>query len=116
MERYARTPRDEIAPRAPRVPTVAQGPAERVLALQRGAGNRAVASILSRRVIGNDPGTRVVRLTVGVELTTKLAQTAWQLTANGLLHEAGVETLRNIALEHWSIETRTPAPSSSSAS
>lgn len=56
MERYARTQRDEIAPRAERVPKVAQGPAEKVLALQRGAGNRAVASMLSRRVIGNDPG------------------------------------------------------------
>jgi hypothetical protein len=50
MDRYARTPRDEIvprAPRAPRVPPVAQGPAEKVLALQRGAGNRAVASMLA---------------------------------------------------------------------
>jgi len=101
MDRYARTPRDEIAQRAERVSTVAQGPAERVLALQRGAGNRAVASVLARRVIGNDPGTRIVHLTVGVELTTKLAQRAWELTARGPLDEAGVEMLRNIALEHW---------------
>ena len=69
--------------------------------MQRGAGNRAVASMLARRVIGNDPSTRVVHLTVGVELTTKLAQRAWELTAKGPLDEAGVETLRNIALEHW---------------
>ena len=88
-------------PRPARMPTAAQGPAERVLALQRDAGNRAVASILARRVTGNDPSTRVVHLTVGVELTTKLAQRAWELTAKGPLDEAGVETLRNIALEHW---------------
>ncbi|MGZ4179332.1 MAG: hypothetical protein ACXVUL_01415 [Solirubrobacteraceae bacterium] len=101
MDRYARTTREEIVSRPERVPTVAQGPAEKVLALQRGAGNRAVASMLSRRVIGNDPSTRVVRLTVGVELTTKLAQRAWELTAKGPIDEAGVETLRSIALEHW---------------
>lgn len=54
MQRHARTPRDEIVPRAPRVPTAAQGPAENVLALQRGAGNRAVASMLARRGVGAD--------------------------------------------------------------
>jgi hypothetical protein len=48
MHRYARTPRDEIVPRAPRVARAAQGPADSVLALQRGAGNRAVASIVAR--------------------------------------------------------------------
>ncbi len=101
MDRYARTPREAIVSRPERVPTVAQGPAEKVLALQRGAGNRAVASMLARRVIGNDPSTRVVRLTVGVELTTRLAQRAWELTAKGPIDEAGVETLRSIALEHW---------------
>src|SRR5689334_11236444 len=101
MDRYARASRDSIVPRAERTPTMAPGPAEKVLALQRGAGNRAVASMLARRVLGNDPGTRVVHLTVGVELTRKLAQRAWELTAKGPLDEAGVEMLRNIALEHW---------------
>lgn len=69
-DRHARTPRHEIVPRAPHVPTAAQRPAERLLALQRGVGNRAVGSILARRVIGNDPASRIVRFTVGVELTT----------------------------------------------
>ena len=101
MDRYARTSRDSIVPRLERTPAAAQGPAQRVLALQRDAGNRAVASMLARRVVGNDPSTRVVHLTVGVELTTKLAQRAWELTAKGPLDEAGVEALRNIALEHW---------------
>jgi hypothetical protein len=101
MDRYARTPREEIVSQPERVPTVAQGPAEKVLAMQRGIGNRAVASMLARRVIGNDSSTRIVHLTVGVELTTKLAQRAWELTAKGPLDEAGVETLRKIALEHW---------------
>jgi hypothetical protein len=60
-----------------------------------------VASLLARRVIGSDPATRTVKLTVGVELTTKLAQRAWELTAKGPLDEAGVEILRQVALEHY---------------
>ena len=48
MRRDTRTPRDETVPRAPREPAAAQGAAEKVLALQRGAGNRAVASVVAR--------------------------------------------------------------------
>ena len=71
-----------------------------MLALQRRAGNRAVGQVLARRVVGNDPATRVVRLEVGYELTEKLARTAWTLTAKGPLNETGVEQLRQVALEH----------------
>ncbi|HEY1711933.1 MAG TPA: hypothetical protein VGG07_03470 [Solirubrobacteraceae bacterium] len=74
---------------------------EGVLALQRRAGNRAVGQVLARRVVGTDPATRVVRLEVGYELTEKLARTAWTLTAKGPLNEAGVEQLRQVALEHY---------------
>jgi hypothetical protein len=52
MDRYARTRRAETVPPAERVPTPAPGPADRLLALQRGAGNRAVTSILARRPTG----------------------------------------------------------------
>jgi hypothetical protein len=72
-----------------------------VLALQRRAGNRAVAQVLGRRVVGDDAATRVVRLEVGVELTEKLARAAWTLTAKGPLDETGVEQLRQTALEHY---------------
>jgi hypothetical protein len=72
-----------------------------VLALQRRAGNRAVAQVLTRRVVGDDAATRVVRLEVGVELTEKLGRAAWTLTAKGPLDEAGVEQLRQVALEHY---------------
>ena len=71
-----------------------------MLALQRRAGNRAVAQALSRRVIGNDPATRVVRLEVGFELTEKLARAGYTLTAKGALDESGVAQLRQVALEH----------------
>lgn len=76
-------------------------PRDSVLALQRRAGNRAVGQVLARRVVGNDPATRVVKLEVGFELTEKLARAAWTLTAKGPLDEAGVESLRQIALEHY---------------
>jgi hypothetical protein len=78
----------------------ARSPRDGVLALQRRAGNRAVGQVLARRVVGNDPATRVVRLEVGYELTEKLARTAWTLTAKGPLNETGVEQLRQVALEH----------------
>ena len=65
------------------------------------AGNRAVAQVLARRVVGNDAATRVVKLEVGFELTEKLARAAWTLTAKGPLDEAGVESLRQIALEQY---------------
>jgi hypothetical protein len=55
MQRQARTPRDHIVTGAPRVPTVAPGPAEKVLALQRDAGNRAVASMFARHGVGPVP-------------------------------------------------------------
>jgi hypothetical protein len=100
MQDRVRSSANEIAPLARRVPTAPVTPAATLLALQRGAGNRAVAT-LARRVIGTDPSTRVVRLAVGVELTTKLAQKAWELTVNGPLDEAGIDALRQIALEHW---------------
>jgi hypothetical protein len=85
----------------PAPPAAARSPRDSVLALQRQAGNRAVAQVLARRVVGNDPATRVVRLEVGLELTEKLARAAWTLTAKGPLDEAGVESLRQIALEHY---------------
>jgi len=72
-----------------------------VLALQHRAGNRAVGQMLARRVVGTDPATRVVKLEVGYELSEKLARAAWTLTAKGPLDEAGVEHLRQIALEHY---------------
>ena len=83
----------------PRVP--ARSPREGLLALQRRAGNRAVAQVLSRRVVGTDAATRVVRLEVGLELTEKLARAGYTLTAKGPLDEAGVEQLRQVALEHY---------------
>jgi hypothetical protein len=69
--------------------------------LQHRAGNRAVGQMLARRVVGSDPATRTVKLEVGFELSEKLARAAWTLTAKGPLDEAGVEHLRQIALEHY---------------
>jgi hypothetical protein len=91
--------RRSSGPPAPQ--STVRSPREGVLALQRYAGNRAVGQVLARRVVGNDPATRVVRLEVGYELTEKLARAAWTLTAKGPLDEKGVEQLRQIALEHY---------------
>ena len=82
-------------------PAAARSPRDSVLALQRRAGNRAVGQALARRVAGGDPATRVVRLEIGLELTEKLARAGWTLTAKGPLDEAGVASLRQIALEHY---------------
>jgi len=91
----ARSPAAAISPAA------ARSPGDSVLALQRRAGNRAVGQALARRVAGGDPATRVVRLEIGLELTEKLARAGWTLTARGPLDEAGVASLRQIALEHY---------------
>lgn len=91
-QRISAPPPQQEAPRSP---------LDGVLALQRRAGNRAVGQVLARRVVGNDAATRVVRLEVGFELTEKLARAGWTLTAKGPLDEAGVEQLRQIALEHY---------------
>jgi hypothetical protein len=78
-----------------------RAPPAGVLALQRRAGNRAVGQVIARRVEGTDPAIRTVKLEVGVELTEKLARTAWALTAKGPLDDSGVEVLRQVALEHY---------------
>ena len=98
----ARTPSDSqriSGPPAPRA--AARSPRDGVLALQHRAGNRAVGQVLARRVVGSDPAARVVKLEVGYELPEKMARAAWALTAKGPLDEAGVEHLRQIALEHY---------------
>ena len=96
-----RAPSDsERAPEAGARRPVGWTPRDSVLALQRRAGNRAVGQVLARRVVGADAAARVVRLEIGYELTEKLARAAWTLTAKGPLDEAGVESLRQIALEH----------------
>ena len=96
-----RAPSDsQRAPEAGARRPVGWTPRDSVLALQRRAGNRAVGQVLARRVVGADAAARVVRLEIGYELTEKLARAAWTLTAKGPLDEAGVESLRQIALEH----------------
>ena len=98
----ARNPPDgRRAADAPASRAAGWSPRDSVLALQRRAGNRAVGQVLARRVVGNDPATRVVKLEVGFELTEKLARAGWTLTAKGPLDEAGVESLRQLALEHY---------------
>jgi hypothetical protein len=98
----ARAPSDsQRSSAAPVVRAAARSPREGVLALQHRAGNRAVGQALARRVVGEDQATRVVRLEVGYELTEKLARAGWTLTAKGPLDEAGVASLRQIALEHY---------------
>jgi hypothetical protein len=101
MARARNPPDGRRAADAPASRAAGWSPHDGVLALQRHAGNRAVGQVLARRVVGNDPATRVVRLEVGFELTEKLARAAWTLTAKGPLDEAGVENLRQVALEHY---------------
>jgi hypothetical protein len=101
ISRARNPPGGQRAVDAPGSRAAGWSPRDSMLALQRFAGNRAVGQVLARRVVGNDPATRVVKLEVGFELTEKLARAAWTLTAKGPLDEAGVESLRQIALEHY---------------
>jgi hypothetical protein len=48
MRRHTQTTRDGTVPRGSAAPAAEQGPADRVLAWQRAAGNRAVASVIAR--------------------------------------------------------------------
>jgi hypothetical protein len=107
MGAQARSARARTVPASQRVSGLpapreaARSPLDGVLALQRRAGNRAVGQALARRVVGSDAAARMVKLEVGFELTEKLARAGWTLTAKGPLDEAGVEQLRQIALEHY---------------
>jgi hypothetical protein len=79
------------------------GPAA-ILALQRSAGNRAIRRMLQREVV-TTTYVPMVRFTIGTEITAEFASAAWAATTRGALNDAGVQTLRDLALqEHGTID------------
>jgi hypothetical protein len=67
-------------------------------ALQRAAGNRATRALLQRAVL-TDEKLPMVRFTVGVEISSALAALAWSRTTNGVLDDAALGELRQLALQ-----------------
>jgi hypothetical protein len=83
---------EDSAPASP-----SPGELERVLALQRTIGNRAVSTLLQRSEVtsGDAP---VVRFRIGVDVKPPLSSDAWSLTRERALDDGGIAALREAAL------------------
>lgn len=77
----------------------AAGAVNAVLALQRAAGNRAVARQLQRSFTPAPGGGWTVAFTVGTEIDRELAGEAYRRTASGPLTDADLGDLRAVALQ-----------------
>jgi hypothetical protein len=68
-----------------------------VLALQRGAGNRAVGALL--RKVDTSQKIAMVRFVIGTEIHSALARLAWAKTSGGrALDDAAIKELREVSL------------------
>lgn len=96
-KRAGRRAQSDNRPRASVPDAPQRNVVERVLALQRTAGNHATSALLQRSEV--TAGTAAaVKFTIGADLSLPLVTRAWARTLGGALDDNGVAALREAAL------------------
>jgi hypothetical protein len=83
--------------RAARSPAGGRIDSAPILVLQRTAGNRAVGRVLLQRRVDLTAKPAVARFKIDTDLSPELAQLAWAVTIDGVLDDADIDLLRQVA-------------------